>query len=126
MNYQWLDEYLLAKPGVQKDYKAEWEATRYLLAGKMLAMVGGDKYGKPIITLKLEPAHGELLRNEYADIVPGYYMNKMHWNSVYVEGTVPDDVVRDMADCSYRLVLQTLSAKARREITGEQGRATHA
>lgn len=119
MAYEWLDEYLLSKPGAIKDFKPEWMATRYLLAGKMFAMQGADKYEKPIITLKLEPEYGQLLRNQYKDIVPGYYMNKEHWNSLYLDGEVADDIVRQMADESYHLILSSLSKKLQAEILGE-------
>ena len=113
MAYEWLDAYLCAKEGVVKDFKVEWNATRFLLGGKMIAMRGGDRDGKPIFTFKLEPAFGQLLRDQYACIVPGYYMNKVHWNSMYLNGNVPDDVVRDMADQTYALILQTLPKKVR-------------
>lgn len=117
MGYDWLDAYCLAKPGAVKDYQPEWEAHRYLVGGKMFAMHGGDKEGKEIFTLKLEPDFGAFLRQEYAGIVPGYYMNKEHWNSLYLDSAVPEDVVREMADRSYRLVFQGLTKKLQREIT---------
>ena len=68
------------------------------------------------ITLKLEPAQGEALRAQYEDIVPGYYMNKMHWNSIKPDGAVPDDLLKDMLDRSYELVLGGFSKKRQREI----------
>ncbi len=116
MKYAWMDEYCLAKKGVEKDYKPEWNATRYMIKGKMFVMQGGDKEGKPIVTVKLEPEHGEFLRKQYKDIIPGYYMNKEHWNSLYLEGNVPDEVVRDMLDRSYNLILSSLSKKLQKEI----------
>lgn len=116
MKYEWLDEYCLSKKGVEKDYKVEWEATRYMIRGKMFAMQGGDKEGKPIITVKLEPIFGQQLRNQYKDIIAGYYMNKEHWNSLYLEGDVPDEVLRDMIDKSHGIVLGALSKKIQGEI----------
>lgn len=118
MKYEWLDGYCLSKKGAQKDYKLEWDATRYMLAGKMFAMKGGDKEGRPIISVKLLPMHGEILRGEYKDIIPGYYMNKQHWNSVYLEGDVPDEVLKGMLDESYLLILEAMSKKAQAEILG--------
>jgi predicted DNA-binding protein (MmcQ/YjbR family) len=116
MKYDWIDAYCLAKNGVEKDYKVEWQATRYMIKGKMFAMQGGDKEGKPIITVKLEPEFGTLLRNQYKDITAGYYMNKEHWNSLYLDGEVPNEVLRDMLDQAYRLVLSGFSKKAQKEI----------
>lgn len=118
MKYEWLDEYSLQKPGAVKDYKDEWGAFRYMVGGKFFALLGGDKAGKPIVSLKLEPALGSMLREQHADIVPGYYLNKEHWNSVYLEGDTPDDVLRMMINESYRLVLSGLPKKTQREITG--------
>ncbi|OPZ93978.1 MAG: hypothetical protein BWY74_00930 [Firmicutes bacterium ADurb.Bin419] len=116
MKYIWLDEYCLSKKGVKKEYKPEWDATRYMIKDKMFVLQGGDKEGKPIVTVKLEPAYGEVLRLQFKDIIPGYYMNKEHWNSLYLEGDVPDEVLKDMLDKSYNLVLASLSKKLQKEI----------
>ncbi|MBW7573122.1 MmcQ/YjbR family DNA-binding protein [Caproiciproducens faecalis] len=116
MKYEWTDEYCLSKVGVEKDFKVEWNATRYMIRGKMFAMRGGDKEGKPILTIKLEPSFGAFLRTQYRDIVPGYYMNKEHWNSLYLEGNVPDETVREMLDNAYSIVFAALSGKVRREL----------
>jgi len=115
-NYEWLDNYCLSKAGAIKDYKVEWDATRYMVGGKMFAMCCEEKQGKPIITLKLDPAFGLMLRQEYNDIIPGYYMNKEHWNSLYLDGAVPDDVVKTMIDESHLLIYQSLSKKLQQKI----------
>ena len=79
MRYQWIDDYLMAKPAVTKDFKAEWNWIRYFIGGKMFAAVLLDFEHQPYyINLKLEPMEGELLRQQYEDIVPGYYSNKQH------------------------------------------------
>ena len=65
---------------------------------------------------------GDFLRQQYEDIIPGYYMNKMHWNSVKPDGEVPDDLLKDLLDKSYRLVLGGFSKKKQQEILGS-GRA---
>ncbi|GKU25053.1 MmcQ/YjbR family DNA-binding protein [Clostridium folliculivorans] len=116
MNYEWLDEYCLSKQGAKKDFKEEWNATRYFIGEKIFLMVGGDKYNKAIITIKCEPFFGQMLRDEYEHIIPGYHMNKLHWNSVYFDGDVPDNVVKQMIDMSYRIVLNSLSKKLQKEI----------
>ncbi|MCT4619592.1 MAG: MmcQ/YjbR family DNA-binding protein [Marinisporobacter sp.] len=118
MKYEWLDEYCLSKKVVTKDFKIEWDAIRYLVGGKMFAMQGGDKDKKEIITLKCEPLFGQFLREKYCHIVAGYYMNKQHWNSVYLDGDVPDDILKQMIDMSYELVLKSLSKKIQKDIIG--------
>lgn len=117
MNYPWLEDYCSSKVGVEKDYKAEWDATRFMLFGKMFAMRGGDKNGKAIITLKLDPQLGYQLRRQYPDIIPGYYMNKEHWNSVYLDGVVPEEVLKKMIDDAYLSLFETLTKKQKAIIT---------
>ena len=123
--YPWLDEYLLQKPGASKDYKAEWEWFRYLVSGKQFAAVctPGEKHvsfaGKTMVLLKCDPQLAELYRAQYEDVVPGFYCNKRTWNSVFLDGDVPDDVLKFMCDQSYELVLAGLTKKERRAVLGE-------
>ena len=117
MRYDWMDAYLLAKPGVTKDFKPEWNWIRYHIGGKMFVSICLDESGREVyITLKLEPLRGEFFREQYADVIPGYYMNKTHWNSINPNGVVPDELLRDMLDESYALVLAGLTKKRQREI----------
>ncbi len=69
-----------------------------------------------MITLKLEPKHGEWLRQYFGDIIPGYYMNKEHWNPLYLESEISDEMVKDMLDDSCNLVFGSLSKKVQKEI----------
>ncbi|MBU1142785.1 MAG: MmcQ/YjbR family DNA-binding protein [Firmicutes bacterium] len=116
MKYLWIDEYCLSKKGIIKDYQMEWEATRYLLAGKMVAMIGQNKEKKDIISLKLDPVYGQFLRSEYKDIVPGYYLNKEHWNSIDLSGDLSDDLLRELIDQSYALIFKSLTKIKQKEI----------
>lgn len=119
MNYPWLDAYLLSKKGAVKDYKAEWEATRYTIGGKMFALQGADKERKSIITLKCEPSWNQALRIQYHDITAGYYMNKEHWNSLDLNGSVSEDVLKLMIDQSYELIFGSLSKRMQGEILAQ-------
>ena len=117
MRYVWIDEFLLSKKGVTKDIQRDWNWIRYQIGGKMFAAVCLDKNNEPYyITLKLEPEEGDFLRNQYDDIIPGYYMNKVHWNSIKPDGEVPDDLLRDLLDKSYQLVLNGFSKKKQKDI----------
>lgn len=119
-SYQWLDALLLEQPATEKEFQPAWQVYKYLLRGKMYAYIGAnDKNARPIITLKLEPAFSDMLRREYKDIVPGYYMNKQHWSTVYLDGAVPQDVLAAVVRASYTWMLSSLSKKAQREIQGE-------
>lgn len=117
MKYPWIDDYLLKKPGVTKDLKVEWNWIRYMIGGKMFAAVLLGEDGEPYyINLKLEPSEGDFLRQQYEDIIPGYYSNKKHWNSIKPDGAVPDWLLKEMLDKSYILVLNGFSKKKRQEI----------
>ena len=123
MKYEWIDDYLLQKTGVTKDLQKDWNWMRYQIGGKMFAAVCRDDDDNPYyITLKLDPLEGDFLRSQYKDIIPGYYMNKTHWNSVKADGEVPDDLVKDMLDKAYGLVLGGLSKKKQREILEGENR----
>lgn len=120
MRYTWLDSYLLSKAGVTKDLQPAWNWIRYHVGGKMFCAVCLDERNLPYyITLKLEPLEGEFWRAQYADVLPGYYCNKVHWNSIRPDGAVPDDILKDMLDKSYALVLSGFSKKKQRDILGE-------
>lgn len=117
MKYQWIDEYLLNKKSVTKDFQKDWNWIRYQIGGKMFAAICLDDNDKPYyITLKLEPEEGQFLRKQYSDIIPGYYMNKTHWNSIKANGNVPDDLLKDMLNKSYNLVLKSFSKKKQTEL----------
>ena len=146
MKYSWIDTELLQKPSVTKDLQAEWNWIRYHIGGKMFAAVClDDATGKPVYVYDTDPVRtaldrmfesgftaipvlsakgryvgtiteGDFLRRQYEDIIPGYYMNKVHWNSVKAEGNVPDALLREMLEKSYRLVLGGFSKKKQREL----------
>lgn len=125
-NYDWLDHYLRTKPGCSKDYKSEWGWWRYQVGEKLFAATcqpGAEHKGyhcRELLTLKCKPTLAELMRAEYPDIVPGFYMNKQNWISVFLDGTVPEDVLRDLCDRSYALVFSKLTKKATRIQEGIQ------
>ena len=118
MRYDWLDAELLRWPGVTKDFKAEWNWTRYMVGGKLFCAVCHDDAGADVyITMKLEPLRGEFLRAQFpGDVIPGYYMNKLHWNSVRAQESLPEDILRDMLMESYRLVAASLPKRTRAEL----------
>ena len=110
----------MQKPGVTKNTE-NWNWVRYMIGDKMFLAVCLDDRDKPYyITLKLDPLDGEFLRQQYEDIIPGYYMNKIHWNSIKPDGKVSDDLMKEMVDKSYDLILKSFSKKKQQEILGEQ------
>ncbi len=118
MEYSWIEKYCSEKQGAILEYKQEWQATKCMVGNKMFALQGKDKTDRPIITLKLLPEDGYFLREQYEDITPGYYMNKEHWNSVYLDGSVESEIIKDMIDKSYQLIFDALPKKTKKEILG--------
>lgn len=122
MEYPWLDAFLCSMPGAAKDYKAEWGWHRYQVDGKLFAALcaPGPQYkiygGHPLLTLKCDPPYGETLRETFADILPGFYMDKRNWISVCLNGSVPEEVLRTLCDHSYARVFGGLTKKRQREI----------
>ena len=113
-NYQWLDDCLQKQPSTEKEFQPAWQAYKYLLCGKMYAYIGiDDRNGRPIVTLKLDPVFSDMLRGKYEDIVPGYYMNKLHWISLSLMGETPEEVCRELVDISYDLVKAGLPKRLR-------------
>jgi len=100
-----LRAYLLAKPGVTEELPFGPDALVFKVLGKMFALVAWQ--ASPLsISLKCDPNLALLLRDTYAAVTPGYHLNKRHWNSVLLDGEVPEDEVADMIDASYGLVVK--------------------
>lgn len=107
-------DYCKSKPHAVCEYKDAWEASVLTVGGKTFAMIGAYKDGRPIVTLKSDQARALELRDAFRDVViPGYYSNKQHWNSVFLDSDIGDGTIFDMIDESYRLVFERLSKKVR-------------
>jgi predicted DNA-binding protein (MmcQ/YjbR family) len=116
MKYDFIQAHCLSKKAAVEDYKQEWDAIRYTVSGKMFAMIANDNERRPIISVKHTPERGEELREKYTDIIPGYYLNKTHWSSMFLNGNVPEDVLKQMLDQSYELIFNSLPKKIQKEI----------
>ena len=113
---QLIEQTALEQPGTTRDYQPEWDAVRYFIGELMFAMRGENKNGDSLLTLKLPIGDGEILRSRYPDIIPGYHMNKQHWNSLLLAGDVPEPVLIDCIQLAYQTVFMKLTKKKQREI----------
>ena len=88
----------------------------FKVSGKMFALSRLDR--APLaISLKCEPELAEQLRGTHAAVLPGYHLNKRHWNTVIVDGSLTDQMIKDMIEDSYDLVVSNLP-QARRRVLG--------
>ena len=99
-----------------KFYKPEWGWTRFMLRGKMFAAICADGTDRALLNIKSPPDFNEMIRRFHEDINEGYYIDKRNWNSVKLTGTVPYEVVKDMCDRGYNIVLRHFSKKIQHEI----------
>jgi predicted DNA-binding protein (MmcQ/YjbR family) len=117
-----LRAYLLAKPGAWEDQPFGPETLVYKVKSKMFALTALDesilKGAVFYVVLKCDPTWAMLLRDAYPAVTGAWHFNKRHWNSVDLDGTIPDDELREMIDHSYRLVVKGLSKREREELGG--------
>jgi predicted DNA-binding protein (MmcQ/YjbR family) len=112
MNLASLRSYLLSKPGSVEVYPFDEETPVFKVGGRMFALVAPE--ARPLrVTLKLDPAHGQLLRGMFSAVLPGYHMNKEHWNTILLDRSVSDEELRSWIDESYALVVEKLPRSAR-------------
>ena len=114
MNIESLREYCLSLKGVTESFPFDEETLVFKVGGKMFALTNLD--GPLSVNLKCEPMKAIELREEYSQVIPGYHMNKKHWNTVNIDDYIPDKLVLEWIDDSYRLVFESLPRKVRVEI----------
>lgn len=95
--------YFLGKPGAEETTPFGPDVLVYKVNGKMFGLTSPDDFPASI-NLKCDPDRAVLLRDEYPAITPGYHMNKRHWNTIVLDGSVPSALLRELIDHSYELV----------------------
>jgi len=114
--YAWVDDYCRSLTGCVSEYKVEWDVTRYMLRGKFFVLIMQTPQKERTITLKLEPGYGHLLRMNHKEVTSGYHMNKKHWNSISLESNFSDELLQELIDESYNILLASFSKKVQQEI----------
>ena len=115
MEYRTLEHYLLGKPEAVKEFPFGPEAAVFKVVGKMFALIAWQN--DPLtITLKCDPDEAYALRDMYDTVAPGYHMNKEHWNTVLLDGSVPDGVVEELVVASYDLIVKKLRKSDREKL----------
>jgi predicted DNA-binding protein (MmcQ/YjbR family) len=102
MNIEIIRDYCISKKGVTESLPFGDDTLVFKRAGKIFVLANLD--GDLSINLKCDPAFALELREKYASVIPGYHMNKKHWNTVLVDGSIPDKEILEWIDQSYDLV----------------------
>lgn len=120
MNQHVLIKYLSSKPETILEYPFGPEAEVFKVCRKMFALVM-HKENIVRVNLKCDPLEAIQLRDIFEGVRPGYHMNKKHWNTVHLDGSIPDCEVERMIDSSYELVVRSLTKKERLGLEARHG-----
>ena len=110
-----LRAYCLSFSGSEETFPFGTATSVFKVAGKMFALSGLSQ--APLqVSIKCEPGLAAQLREAHPAVTPGYHLNKRHWNTVLIDGSLPDQMLRDMIEDSYDLVVSSLSRPRRRAL----------
>lgn len=115
MNYAKAKHYLLQRPEAWEDYPFGADTLVAKVKDKMFATLSVNE---GIGNMNLKCAHEEalFLRDMFAAVIPGYHMNKKHWNTIILDGSIPAGEIERMIDRSYGLVVKSLKASERKQL----------
>ena len=102
----------LSFAGAEETFPFGPDTSVFKVEGKIFTL--SHPQGTPLsVSLKCDPALAEELREAHAAVAPGYHLNKQHWNTVTIDGSLPDVVIRDMVEDSYDLIVSSLPRRRR-------------
>lgn len=114
MNIEEFREYCIQKPGVTEEFPFDEETLVFKVMGKMFALT--NLVGDWNLALKCDPEWAIELREQFSAIRPGYHMNKVHWNTVAMDGSLSQKLILELIDHSYQLVVAKLPGKLKNEL----------
>jgi len=114
MNIEEFRNYCIAKKGVTEEFPFDEKTLVFKVMGKMFALTNIDIFER--VNLKCDPEKALDLREEYEGIVAGYHMSKKHWNTIIIESDVSYNLIAELIDNSYKLVVKGLTKKLKTEL----------
>lgn len=114
MNVESVREYCLKMKGCSEGFPFDETSLVMKVGGKMFALINLDE--DPSLNLKCDPEEALVLRETYNAVSPGYHMNKKHWNTVLLDDSIKDEVIKKWIKDSYQLVVNKLPLKIRNQI----------
>lgn len=115
MNIEAFREYCLSKKGVSEGFPFDRQTLVFKVMGKMFALTDVDSFSG--ISLKCDPGLAADLRERFQAVTPGYHMSKFHWNTVAIDGSIPDRLLYEWTDHSYNLVVSGLTKKQKHALS---------
>ena len=117
MNIEELREFCLSLKGVEEKMPFDDKTLVFSVKGKMFC--GTDITTFELVNVKCEPEKAIQLREQYNEVIPGYYMNKKYWNSIRTNGKITKEQFKEWIDESYDLVIAGLPKKIQKELSDE-------
>ncbi|PKP28987.1 MAG: MmcQ-like protein [Bacteroidetes bacterium HGW-Bacteroidetes-18] len=114
MNIEEFRDYCLSKNHVTESFPFDEETLVFKVAGKMFALAGLKNH-PATVNLKCDPEKALELREEHDEIAPGFHMNKMHWNTITIDGNLSHKLIMELTDDSYNLVVKGLPKKQQKD-----------
>jgi predicted DNA-binding protein (MmcQ/YjbR family) len=115
MNPESLRTYCLTKPGVTESFPFDEATLVFKVGGKMFVLLHTESQ-PTTINLKCDPERAVQIREEYSAVTPGFHMNKTHWNTITLDGSVRQADIHDWIDHSYELVKKGLPKAVRAQL----------
>ncbi len=112
MNIEEFRIYCLNKPCVTEGFPFDETTLVFKVCNKIFALTGLEN-PELRVNLKCDPEHAISLREEFSSIIPGYHMNKKHWNTVIVDGSFSDDIFKELMNNSYDLIVKGIPKRVR-------------
>jgi len=114
MNIEEIREYCIAKKGVTESFPFDETTLVFKVMNKMFALTHIE--GDLSINLKCNPEKAIELREQFSSVLPGYHMNKKHWNTILIDGSISQQQIKNWIDNSYDLVIKSLPKKLQQEL----------
>lgn len=112
MNIEEIREYCISKKAVTESFPFDESTLVFKVMNKMFCLLGLDDQR---VSLKNDPEKNIELRAHYPSIIPGYHLNKQHWNTITLDGSVPVNLMKEMIDESHEIIVKSLPKKKQEE-----------
>jgi len=114
MNIEEFRNYCIKKPGVREEFPFDNKTLVFKVGGKIFALTDIEKFES--INLKCDPEKALEYRENFSAVMPGYHMNKKHWNTILIDGTINNNLLFKWIDDSYQLVFEKLNKQQKKQL----------